>query len=91
MWKQLFDLFTNVLTLTQRVDRLEQTVKDQQQEMRKMSDLLQALAFELSRTNDRVRHGQENEAHEREKFMLIVEKELIKAGRQLPPKPEDEK
>jgi hypothetical protein len=52
MWKQLFELFTNVLTLTQRVDRLEQTVKDQQQEMRKMSDLLHSLAFELARTHE---------------------------------------
>jgi hypothetical protein len=44
-----------------------------------------------ARTNDNIRHAQNDEAHEREKFMLRVEKELLKAGRQLPPKPEDEK
>jgi septal ring factor EnvC (AmiA/AmiB activator) len=85
MWKQLAELFTGVFTLTHRLDKLEQAVKEQQREMKELTALVNRLAFELARTNEAQRHGQEREAGEREKFMLRVENQLLKAGRQLPP------
>ena len=85
MWKQLAELFTGVFTLTHRLDKLEQAVKEQQREMKELTALVNRLAFELGRTNEAQRHGQEREAGEREKFMLRIENQLLKAGRQLPP------
>ena len=47
------------------------------------------MAFELARTNDELKRAAEREAAAREKFMLLVENQLLKANRQLPP-PDDE-
>ncbi|MGH9839441.1 MAG: hypothetical protein ACREEM_11730 [Blastocatellia bacterium] len=77
MWKKLYELFTSVITLTQRVEKLERTVIEQDQELRKIWDAVKHLAFEQQRAAER-------EAHEREKFMLRVENQLLKSGRQLP-------
>jgi len=51
-----------------------------------LSAFVRRLAFELERVSER-------EASEREKFMLRVENQLLKAGRQLPasePRNDDE-
>lgn len=77
MWKKLYELFTTVITLTQRVEKLERTAAEQDEELRKLWDVVKHLAFEQQRTA-------EHEAHEREKFMLRVENQLLKSGRQLP-------
>jgi hypothetical protein len=53
-------------------------VTDQRRELRELWDAVRVLTFEQQRSADR-------EAHEREKFMLRVENQLLKAGRQLPP------
>jgi len=83
MWKKLYEMFTSVVTLTHRMDKLEQTVTDQRREIRELWDAVKLLAFEQQRSAER-------EAHEREKFMLRVENQLLKSGRQLPPASEDE-
>ncbi len=83
MWKKLYEMFTNIITLTQRMEKLERAVADQGQELRKLWDVVKHLAFEQQRTAER-------EAHEREKFMLRVENQLLKAGRQLPSASESE-
>ncbi|MGI8566904.1 MAG: hypothetical protein ACR2LZ_10540 [Pyrinomonadaceae bacterium] len=85
MWKQLADLFTSVFTLTHRLDRVEQGQKEQQREIKDLTALVNRLAFELARTNDELKRTAEREAAAREKFMLMVENQLLKAGRQLPP------
>lgn len=89
MWKQLADLFTSVFTLAHRVDWLESAQKEQQREIKELTTLVNRLALELVRTNDELRRAAEREREAREKFMLMVENQLLKAGRQLPP-PEDE-
>ncbi|MDQ3753393.1 MAG: hypothetical protein M3371_01510 [Acidobacteriota bacterium] len=86
MWKQLADLFTSVFTLTHRLDRVEQAQMEQQREIKDLTALVNRLAFELARTNDELKRAAEREAAAREKFMLLVENQLLKAGRQLPPK-----
>jgi len=84
MWKQLAELFTSVLTLAHRLDRVEQAQKEQQRELKDLTALVARLTFELTRTNDELRRSAEREASEREKFMLQVENHLLKANRQLP-------
>jgi hypothetical protein len=34
MWKQIYNIFTKVITLASRADKLEQALKDQQRELR---------------------------------------------------------
>lgn len=89
MWKQLAELFTSVFTLTHRLERVEQGQKEQQREIKTLTALVDRLAFELARTNDELRRSAEREADAREKFMLRVENQLLKANRQLSP-PEGE-
>ena len=89
MWKQLAELFTSVFTLTHRLERVEQGQTEQQREIKALTALVDRLAFELARTNDELRRSAEREADAREKFMLRVENQLLKANRQLSP-PEGE-
>jgi hypothetical protein len=49
------------------------------------------LAYEVQRLKDEQKYSAEREASEREKFMLRVENQLLKAGRQLPPASDDDK
>lgn len=83
MWKQLADLFTSVFTLTHRLDRVEALQKEQQREIKELTALVNRLALEVARTNDELRRSAEREQSEREKFMLMVENQLLKANRQL--------
>jgi uncharacterized coiled-coil protein SlyX len=57
MWKQIGELFTNVFTLTHRLDKLEQAVKEQQKEIKELTALFHRLAFEPGRTNDELRRA----------------------------------
>ena len=86
MWKTAVELFTNLVTLTQRVDRLEKRYDEQQKELRQFGELLNQLAFELQRSREQQRHAAEHEASQRQLFMLQVENMLLKANRQLPPR-----
>lgn len=87
MWKQLLDLFTKIITLSQRTDKLEQIVKNQQQELKDLTAFVQRMAFELQRTNDEMKRTAEREATERKLLRLQIENQLLKAGRQLTPTP----
>lgn len=82
MWKSVAEMLSKFATLMYRVDRQEQAIKDLQQEIKTISAALERLMYEIHR-------GQERERHEREKFQLRIENELLKAGRQLPPKTEE--
>jgi hypothetical protein len=82
MWKQIVDLVSGLATIIYRLERQEKLVNDLQNEVKGLTAIVQKLMFELHQ-------GQERERHEREKFQLRIENELLKAGRQLPPKTED--
>jgi hypothetical protein len=45
----------------------------------------------LQRTNDKLENATQREALEREKLLLKVENQLLKANRQLPPADDDKK
>lgn len=89
MWKQLADLFTSVFTLTHRLERVEASQKEQQREIKELTALVNRLALEVARTNDELRRSAEREQSEREKFMLMVENQLLRTGRQLPPRDDE--
>ena len=89
MWKPALELFTNLVTLAQRVERLEKRADEQQKEFRELSELVQQLAFELQRLGEQQQHTAEREASERKIFMLQVENMILKANRQLSPPAND--
>lgn len=90
MWKRLLDIFVNIVAYAQRANALEQKVFNQEQEIKKLTDLTQRLVFELQRANDKIDRTSELEAIEREKLLLQVENQLLKSGRQLPPANDNE-
>lgn len=69
--------------MTFRLEKQEQGLKDLQREVRELTALVHRLAYEQQR-------NQERETSEREKFMLKVETQLLRASRQLPPPDDDE-
>ena len=87
MWKQASDVRMKVITFARRLEKLEQTAKDQRRELRELSALVQRLAFEVRRNKDQQQYAAEREASERKMFMLQVENMILKANRQLPPSP----
>jgi len=89
MWKQLAELFTSVFTLIHRLDRVEQTQKEQQREVKELTALVNRIALELARTNDELKRTAERESDARERFRLTVENLLLKAGRSLPPQSDE--
>ncbi len=78
MWKQFIETITNVLTLMQRMERQEKEFKDLRQEMKEVMAIVQRLAYEQQRSNER-------EADSRRMLLLEVENQLLKARLQLPP------
>jgi uncharacterized coiled-coil protein SlyX len=83
MWKPMLELFTNLVTLTQRLERLEKNSHEQQKELRELSELVNRLAFELQRSREQQQYAAERETSERKMFMLQVENILLKAQHQL--------
>ncbi len=77
MWKQIFQLATKLLTLTQEIERNKTELKELRKELRELSSVVEGLAHEM-------RHTAENERHEREKLILRLQNELLKFERSLP-------
>lgn len=89
MWQKFLDTFVKIMTFVHRMDALEKKVKDQEQEIRQLTTFAQQVVFELQRTTDKVDDSTQREALEREKLLLQVELQLLKANRQLPPLDDD--
>ncbi len=77
MWKTISELLNSIFTLTYRLEKQEQGLKDLQREVKELTALVHRMAYEQQR-------NQEREVNEREKFMLRIENHLLKANRQLP-------
>jgi predicted nucleic acid-binding Zn-ribbon protein len=76
--KQMVEVAQTLLRLTDDVKQTKSEIKEIRKELRELSDAVKLLAYEVHRTNER-------ESSEREKLLLKVENQLLKAGRQLPP------
>ena len=92
MWKQFVEYATKVVTLTQRVQKQEETGKELRQEVKELSqkldqlaDFVRSLAFEFQR-------DRENAEKDREIQRLRLENILLRFDRGLPPvsKPDSE-
>jgi ABC-type transporter Mla subunit MlaD len=79
MWKHLFELLRNLLTLARVTEENRAEIKDLRLELRSLAAAVERLAFELRRATD-------NESHEREKLALQLENQLLRFERRLPGK-----
>ena len=99
MWKSFFDLVREMFLLSEstksnRTDLtgLQKEFKDfttkTESEFQQQKTINQQILFELQRLNEKIDDLQNREATERRMLQLEVENFLLKASRQLPPKPE---
>ena len=84
MLKQLYELFISVVTMIQRLQRLEQTVEKQSGRTNELAELVHRLTREQQ-------YAAEREAYERKLLLQEFEIRLLKEKLQLPPQPEKSK
>jgi hypothetical protein len=77
MWKELFSLFRQLLTLAQDTDRNKTENEKLREELDELTQFVHGMAHELRRAT-------EHEAHEREKLALRLENALLRFERRLP-------
>ncbi len=77
MWEKIWDLLSKVATLTKDTDRNSQEIKEIRADIRDIYSKLERLAYEIQKTR-------EEDRHEREKWALRLENELLKFERRLP-------
>lgn len=78
MLKHLYELFTSVLTIAQRLQRLEQTVEKQSGRINELAELVHLLTREQQ-------YAAERESYERKLLLLEFENRLLKEKYQLNP------
>ena len=78
MFKQIYALARQLLTLMQDVQKLKAEQKEFRQELRVPIDIVRQLKYEQQRDC-------ENATHEREKLLLRLENALLHFERRLPP------
>ena len=78
MFKQIYALARQLLTLMQDVQKLKAEQKEFRQDLRVLIDIVRQLKYEQQR-------DRENATHEREKLLLRLENALLRFERRLPP------
>jgi hypothetical protein len=76
MWKSFFDLFRQVLMVTEDTQRNRAEIKDLREQVQALSLTVQKLVSDSERRHD-------NERHEREKLLLQLKTELLQFERRL--------
>ena len=71
MLKHLYELFTSMLTIAQRLQRLEQTVEKQSGRINELAELVHLLTREQQ-------YAAERESYERKLLLLEFENRLLK-------------
>lgn len=77
MWKEIFSLFRQLLTLAQDTDRNKTEIQKLREELHDLTAVVQGVVHELRRVA-------EQDAHEREKLLLRLQNELMKFEHRLP-------
>ena len=77
MWKQLFKLAKQLITLAEDMERGKARQKELQDHVEGLTATVQWVVFEL-------RRQAEHDAHEREKLALRLENELLRIEKRLP-------
>ncbi len=83
MWKKIYELLEQLVTLAQRVSRHDKQIEELRQEVRELTGMVHRLAIEVNRLSDR-------QTSDREKMELWVENQMLKFERRLPPAHSDE-
>lgn len=78
MWKKIYELLEQLVTLTQRVSRHDKQIEELRQEARELTAMVHRLAIEVHRLADR-------HTSDREKMELWVENQMLRFERRLPP------
>jgi regulator of replication initiation timing len=78
MWKKIYELLEQIVTLAQRVSRHDKQVEQLRQEVRELTGMIHRLAVEVNRLADR-------QTSDREKIELWVENQMLRFERRLPP------
>ena len=77
MWKKIYELLEQLVTLAQRVSRHDKQIEELRQEVRELTGMVHRLAIEVNRLSDR-------QTSDREKIELWVENQMLKFERRLP-------
>ena len=83
MWKKIYELLEQLVTLAQRVSRHDKQIEELRQEVRELTGMIHRLAVEVNRLADR-------QSSDREKMELWVENQLLRFERRLSPARSDE-
>jgi hypothetical protein len=78
MFKQIYALARQLVTLMQDVQQLKAEHKEFRQDLRVLVEIVRQLKYEQQR-------DRENATHEREKLLLRLENALLRFERRLPP------
>jgi hypothetical protein len=78
MWKQFFELFRQVLTITEDVQR-------NRAEIRELREQHQALTIFVHKLAAKIERVESDDKHEREKMLLQLQNALLQFERRLPP------
>lgn len=74
MWKKVYELLEQLVTLAQRVSRHDKQIDELRQEVRELTGMIHRLAIEANRLADR-------QASDREKTELWVENQMLRFER----------
>ena len=77
MWKKIYELLEQLVTLAQRVSRHDKQIEELRQEVRELTGMVHRLAIEVNRLAER-------QISDREKMELWVENQMLKFERRLP-------
>ncbi len=78
MWKQFFELFRQVLTLTEDTQRNRAEIKELREQQQALTLLVHKLAAKIE-------HIESEDKHEREKMLLQLQNVLLRFEQRLPP------
>lgn len=80
-----------LLVFAKETERNRADIKEVNKEVERLTLIVQGLAFEIKRLSEKIDHAHQNETHEREKFALKIENEMLKFERRLPSGDRDKK
>ncbi len=77
MWKQFFELFRQVLTITEDTQRNKAEIRELREQLHALTIFVHKLAAKIERVES-------DDKHEREKMLLQVQNALLQFERRLP-------
>ena len=82
MWDKISALIGSVVALTRNVDVAQNNIAELQDEVKRLTERVSILAFELQRQRDEANHRQETAKRDQEILVLRLQLALKDAGRE---------